>query len=45
MKATFFKTKILIKATLVIHEKLSEVQQEINTSILRQISKVSNDKD
>lgn len=38
-----------MKAALVINEKLSEVQQEINTLLLRQINivvpKVSNDKD
>lgn len=49
LKQLFSRQRKLMKAALVINEKLSEVQQEINTLMLRQISsstpKASRDKD
>ncbi|WP_288180993.1 helix-turn-helix transcriptional regulator [Odoribacter laneus] len=49
LKQLFSRQRKLMKAALVINEKLSEVQQEINTLMLRQISsttpKASSDKD
>lgn len=49
LKQLFSRQRKLMKAALVITEKLSEVQQEINTLMLRQISsatpKVPSDKD
>lgn len=49
LKQLFSRQRKLMKAALVINEKLSEVQQEINALMLRQINsatpKLSNDKD
>lgn len=49
LRKLFSRQKRLMKAAFVINQKLSDVQQEINTLMLRQISsstpKISSDKD
>lgn len=49
LKQLFSRHRKLMRAALVINEKLSEIQQEINSLMLRQISystpKTSSDKD
>lgn len=49
LRRLFSQQKRLMKAAFVINQKLSDVQQEINTLMLRQISsstpKISSDKD
>lgn len=49
LKQLFSRQRKLMRAALVINEKLSEIQQEINTLMLRQITssapKASSEKD